>query len=44
MQMVIAEGTVVQIEALSESINNLTVRSSTRELLLMTHAANSLRH
>lgn len=43
LQMVIAEGSVVQIEALSESINNLTVRSSTRGLQLMTHAANSLR-
>ncbi|KAI3371690.1 hypothetical protein L3Q82_024255 [Scortum barcoo] len=41
-QMAITEGTMLQIEALSESINNLTVSTNTHKLLVMTCAADSL--
>lgn len=33
LQMAITEGTILQIEALSESINNLTVSANTHKLL-----------
>lgn len=36
LQMAITEGTMLQIEALSESINNLTVSANTHKLLVMT--------
>ncbi|XP_035520462.1 liprin-beta-2b isoform X1 [Morone saxatilis] len=42
-QMAITEGTMLQIEALSESINNLTVSTNTHKLLVMTCAADSLK-